>query len=75
VTSLLKRELTLMGEFAPDPALAAALPDGSSLRPLPERITRVQVVRGIDSNALEFSGAEGEGEAAPEVPGAAAPAN
>lgn len=61
VTSLLKRELALMGEFAPDPALAAALPDGSALRPLPERITRVQVVRGIDSNALEFSGAEGEG--------------
>jgi pilus assembly protein CpaB len=57
VTSLLKRELALLGELGPDPALDAAVPDGT-LRPLPERITRVQVVRGIGSSAMEFSGQE-----------------
>jgi hypothetical protein len=45
------------------------------LQPLPERITRVQVVRGIGTSALEFSGAEGEAVdgAAPPVDPAAMP--
>jgi pilus assembly protein CpaB len=72
VTSLLKRELALMGEIAPSPELAAAVAEGQALAPLPERITRVQVVRGIDTRALEFSGAQGEAGAGGAGDGSAA---